>query len=339
MRATRSTRRRLSIGAVLAAVLAVASLVPAGASDARGAPLELHVVVEPGATMSFLDAAILHATRSVRVEIYELADPTVEADLANRAAHHVAVYVLVDRAYAGRSANAPAVAWLRAHHVQVRWANASAIFHEKAVVLDATTAYVGTGNLQAKYYATTRDFWLKDTDRADVAAIDATFDVDWTGAAPTTAPGGADLVWSPGSEATFLAAIARAKHSIALESEEMDADKVVNALIDAARRGVVVHVTMTYDSSWVWAFKELTAGGVAVHLYYGETPLYIHAKAICIDCSLGAHPSGTLLVGSQNLSTSSLQYNRELSIKTRAPSVVAAIDRVLRSDFAGGAAY
>jgi phosphatidylserine/phosphatidylglycerophosphate/cardiolipin synthase-like enzyme len=101
----------------------------------RTATPALHVVVEPNATMGFLDRAISGARHSVLVEMYELADPTVERDLAARAAAHVAVQVLLDRDGDGGSVNAPAYSWLTSHHVPVRWANGSEIFHEKAVVV------------------------------------------------------------------------------------------------------------------------------------------------------------------------------------------------------------
>ena len=50
-----------------------------------------------------------------------------------------------------------------------------------------------TANLTSRYYATSRDFLVVDTSRADVAAITAVFDADFTQAA--VRPGeGSDLV-------------------------------------------------------------------------------------------------------------------------------------------------
>jgi len=43
-----------------------------------------------------------------------------------------------------------------------------------------------------------------------------------------------------------------------------------------------------------------------------------------------------LFVGSENFSTSSLSYNRELGVVTRSPHTVAAVAHVVRSDFASG---
>lgn len=278
------------------------------------------------------------AKHTVLVEMYELADPSFLSELYAARSRHVTVQVLLDKDYDAGSVNAPAYAALVAHHVAVHWTNASEIYHEKAVVVDAT-AYVGTGNLTAEYYATTRDFWIVDTQPADVAAIAATFHTDWRGAPPTTGPRGVDLVWSPDAEPTFLAAIAHAHHTIALETEELSDSYVVDALVAAARRHVAVHVTMTDSSEWHAAFNQLVAAGAVVHVDHGEHPVYVHAKALCVDCTHGTHVTGTLLVGSQNLSYSSLAFNRELSLETSAPSLLAPIDAVLRGDFAAASSY
>jgi hypothetical protein len=53
-----------------------------------------------------------------------------------------------------------------------------------------------TANLTSRYYATSRDFLVTDTERADVSAITAVFNADF--GKKTIRPGdGNDLVWSP----------------------------------------------------------------------------------------------------------------------------------------------
>ena len=330
---------RLTACALAGTSLAAAPLGAVGARATSAAVPAFRVVVEPAAGYGFLDRAIAGARHAVLVEMYELADPAIEDALIGAARRHVAVEVLLDQAYSGSTVNQPAYARLLAHHVAVRWAYPGAIFHEKAIVVDAATAYVGSGNLTAKYYATTRDFWVLDTQHADVAAIGAVFRTDWQRGPPTSGPRGADLVWSPNAEPTFLSLIGHAHRSITLESEELSDTYVVNALVAAARRHVAVHVTMTYSSAWRAAFDELVAAGAKVHVDRGEHPIYVHAKALCIDCATGAHASGTIVVGSQNLSYSSLAFNRELSIRTTAHAVVAPIDAVLRADFLAASPY
>jgi phosphatidylserine/phosphatidylglycerophosphate/cardiolipin synthase-like enzyme len=187
-----------------------------------------------------------------------------------------------------------------------------------------------TGNLTPQYYATTRDFVVIDRQPADTEGIEKVFASDWAGAAPSSAPAGGDLVWSPGSESQIIALIDSATHSVVLENEEMDAAPIEDALEADARRGVSVTVIMTSDSQWDSAFSHLEVAGVRVVLYPdAASTLYIHAKAIDVD-------GATSFIGSENFSTASLGYNRELGIITSSAGVVGPLSTVLSSDALGG---
>jgi phosphatidylserine/phosphatidylglycerophosphate/cardiolipin synthase-like enzyme len=108
-------------------------------------------------------------------------------------------------------------------------------------------------------------------------------------------------------------------------------------LAAAARRGVNVTITMTADSEWDQAFAELARAGAHIRLYRDvSSALYIHAKAIVADAGRAGQ---RVLVGSQNFSVASLDYNRELGIRTRAPAAVAAISATLTGDYAAATPY
>ena len=226
------------------------------------------------------------AKHTVLVEMYELADPSFLSELYAARSRHVTVQVLLDKDYdAGsgtrlRTRRSSRTTWRCTGPTRAR----STTRRRSSWTRRPTS---GPGNLTAEYYATTRDFWIVDTQPADVAAIAATFHTDWRGAPPTTGPRGVDLVWSPDAEPTFLAAIAHAHHTIALETEELSDSYVVDALVAAARRHVAVHVTMTDSSEWHAAFNQLVAAGAVVHVDHGEHPVYVHAKALCVDCTHG----------------------------------------------------
>ncbi len=86
---------------------------------------------------------------------------------------------------------------------------------------------------------------------------------------------------------------------------------------------------MTRDSEWTSHFDALSAAGVAVRTYADSSSvLYIHAKAIVVD-------GRQAFVGSENFSTASLDYNRELGLITGAPGVVATVAATLAGDWAG----
>ena len=79
--------------------------------------------------------------------------------------------------------------------------------------------------------------------------VHSVFNADFAGDQDEPTPSGADLAWSPGSEPALPALIGSARHSLAVENEEMENAPIVSALVAVARFGVGIQVTMTYDSS------------------------------------------------------------------------------------------
>jgi cardiolipin synthase len=152
------------------------------------------------------------------------------------------------------------------------------------------------------------------------------------------APDGADLVWSPtNAQAAILAVIGAARHTLAVENEEMGDPVITSALEAAARRGVDVTITMTAESDWDSAFSALVKAGAHVRTYKDSTSvLYIHAKAVVADAG---RSDGQLFVGSENFSAASLQRNRELGLRTTNKSVISAVAAVLSADYAGGTSF
>jgi cardiolipin synthase A/B len=317
----------------------VTTVAPVNAGASRGpAGLggSLRLLIEPQAGIGPIYRLITAAHSSVDLTMYELADPAAEADLAADAARGVTVRVILDQ-HLEKVRNAAAFGYLRRHGVHVRWAPAGTTYHQKTLTIDRATSVIMTGNLVAEDYPDTRDFAVVDTRRADVAAIVATFDADFAGRA-ITPPDGTDLVWSPtNAQSTVLSVIGGATHTLAVEDEEMDDPAVTSALAAAARRGVDVTLTMTADPEWDQAFAALSRAGVHIRLYPdSSTALYIHAKAIVADAGRRRQ---RVLVGSQNFSVASLDYNRELGILTSDPSVVAGIARTLAADHARASRY
>lgn len=323
-------RAALALSAFALALVAWPGVATNAGATYRGSVSPVtRVWTEPAAGYGFLDSAILHARRSIDLSLYELSDPTIERDLIARARAGVLVRVLLNADYYGREENTAAASTLEAGSVHVAWAPAGTIFHAKYVVVDGDAAYVGTGNLVASDYPSTRDFWVETTDGSDVAAITATFgsDFEHRSVAPVGAQG---LLWSPGSTTVLVGLINSATHSLLVENEEMDNATIEAALSRAVARGVEVKVVMTYSSEWTGALDRLARAGVEVATL-GPSQLYIHAKVICADCSAGG---GTVFIGSENFSTASLDYNRELGLITATPVAVSAVEAAVSGDYA-----
>lgn len=320
-------------GTTLSALAGHSSSAPA----ASAGPFTL--LQEPEAGLTPLRDIISAATKSVKFCIYELADPATEDALIASRNRGVQVQVLLDTAFHGQEANAAAYDKLSAAGVDVRWAPQDTILHEKSLTTDGTRSAIGTGNAQAKFMATSRDFWIIDTDPGDVAAAAATFDQDFTGHVSQAVPG-PHLVWSPGARQTVIARIDAARNTLMATSEELTDRPTAKALERAATRGVPCRIILPAGANNTQTIAAVARAGCQIHHTSAQSDaLYMHSKVLVTD---GQSPDGgdTVLVGSINLSTKSLTEDRELAVlldsRTAGP-IVAAIESTFEKDFAATA--
>lgn len=238
----------------------------------------------------------------------------------------------------GKTANQAAYDDLSSNGVEVRWAWSGTLWHQKSIIRDGNTAAVMTCNLYAPYYPVVRDYAVVTDNRATASGMEATFDNDWnnTNSPPTkgVVPEGSELIWSPGAEPGLVQLIdsARPETTICAEDEQLDSKPIEQALIAAAKRGVSVNLTMTYDASYVDGFNTLVAGGVNVRLYQADAPIYIHSEAISVN-------GDTVYEGSSNFTTAMTNQNRNVGIITRDPEVVRGITSTMAADFEGATPY
>jgi cardiolipin synthase len=299
----------------------------------QGAAQPVSLLVEPAAGFTPVYSLFGQAKHSIDVTMYEFTDVQAEQDLAAAARRGVHVEVILDGKET--SDNEGAYRYLGAHGVKVVWSSSAYYYtHQKTVIVDGSEAVIMTANLTSGYYATSRDFLVLDSVKADVTAITATFNADFAHRSIT--PGdGADLVWSPtNSQARMLALINGATRSLRIYSEEMGDTVIENALIAAAKRGVDVQVcgeneNGEYDS----AYARLARAGVHIAYYSNPDGFYIHGKVIEADYGTS---HAQVFVGSENFSSTSLTRNRELGLIVSTPSVLSAIATAFAADFQRG---
>jgi len=280
-------------------------------------------------------AFINTATKTLDMTMYEFVDTSAQADLIALAKKGVAVRVILDQNLEMAS-NEAAYNALTAGGVSCHWANTKyAATHQKTITVDDKTSMILTLNLTSRYYSTTRDFAITDTNAADVAEIEKVFNDDFTNATvtPTKAT---SLIWSPNlSEAALEAFINAAQHTLLVENEEMGNSTIVTDLANRAKAGVAVTVIMTNDdNAYESEFETLTKAGVKVYTYPDNTTaLYIHAKVMIEDQGYAAE---TMYIGSINFSTASMTENRELGQTLQVSSVILSAYNTLVSDYQGG---
>jgi cardiolipin synthase A/B len=330
-------RRAVTVVAMATTVLTCfgcVALTNSPAPTARAADADYQLIQEPDAGYAPIIGLISGATGSVRMTMYELTDPAAVKALIDDHHRGVDTRVILDAAFHGRQTNTDAFQQLSDAGVGVRWAPNGVIYHQKTITVDDATAAVGTGNLEPQYYSTSRDAWVLDTNPTDVAAIAAAFDIDYTTAPsgrPPEATPAPNLIWSPMARASFLQHIDQATRSIDVTNQELKDRAVVSALDKAASRGVQCRIVMTENPAWAKSVAEVSAAGCSVHLFPNtESGLYIHEKMLLTD-------NTSLIIGSQNLSTTSLVENREVSLDLDtaiAPELISAVESTFNADYA-----
>ncbi|MEU6064689.1 phospholipase D-like domain-containing protein [Streptomyces sp. NPDC047082] len=222
----------------------------------------------------------------------------------------------------------------------MKWSSSTFVYtHQKTITVDGVKSLVLTGNLTSQYYATSRDYGVFDNDTRDVASIEKVFNADYAGSAITPTDGD-HLLWSPtDSRNRLLSVINAATASLDVEELELSDSAVVNAIVARVKAGVAVRVVVENPSSYASAVSAIDAAGGTVVGYSDPNGFYIHAKAMVADYGRSTQQAEA---GSMNISSNSLNNNRELGLILTgtgvANAVVTTIETTFNSDYAGGTA-
>jgi cardiolipin synthase A/B len=292
----------------------------ADASGARG------LFVEPddgrAPVLDELDAA----RRSIDLSIYLVTDPETFAALARAERRGVAVRVILEEHPFGGFGDPEDVRrQLEEIGAEVRWARSDIrFFHIKSFVIDDDVALIMNLNLTRSAFQSNREFGIVTSFPRDVAHADAIFEADWTNA--ETVPAGPLVVSPTSSRSTLTALIADADRSIDIYAEVVRDRAIVAQLVAAESRGVEVRMLVPKDEEEEaqGLLFDLVDDGVEVGVL--SSP-YIHAKAIVVD-------GERAFVGSQNLTATSLDDNRELGLIVAEPANVERLAGVFATDFA-----
>lgn len=289
----------------------------------------VHLLVEPDDGKRRLTRPIRAATHSLDLTMYLLTDHTLIHDLEYAAANGVHVRVILEPTPFGNdvssiSANQSAYDQLYAADIPVRWSSHRFLLtHQKTMIIDGATAYVLTMNWSRSAFSLNREFGVIDGNPADVREAEAIFDADWTGGTPILSD--PNLFVSPvNSRARLLALLARAHRTVDVYAEEVQDPEMELALVAAAHRRVRVRlISNAGDSTNAPGIARLRAGGVHIHLL---TSPYIHAKMVLVD-------GRWAFVGSENISTSSLDQNRELGVLVADPDALSRLASTFEQDW------
>jgi DNA/RNA endonuclease YhcR with UshA esterase domain/HKD family nuclease len=345
----RDRKRAMSLAAVLA--MAIGMLVvpaasglaqtasrPATRSSAGGpgfptvqATSDTHLLVEPSAGPTPIVDAIEGAKHSIDLEMYLITDHRVEQALIAAAARGVKVRVILDRTPEGLVSDAVTADQLLAQNgVDVHYAPSRFTFdHSKAMVIDNRLAFIGSANDTYDGLDHNREYVVETNSPAVVDTLLDVFSADWNGRPVGAAPR-STLILSPHSQHDFVALIDHARRDLLIEEEESPDPALKAALAAAAKRGVdvtLVEAATSSNVSGVGAYELSQLSQSGVHVVIVRHP-YIHAKLIISDRDV--------FIGSENMSFTSLEDNREIGVIWKNPPFLATLMDQVHQDAAGG---
>ncbi|MBU2753457.1 GTP-binding protein [Acidithiobacillus sp. CV18-2] len=283
--------------------------------------------IEPQAGPAPLVQIVDQAKHQVDVGVYYLSDRKLLDALTAAALRGVQVRVIIDsKPYHMRP-------WqvhkeereIRATGAELHWApyrftshgDQYAFYHAKYLCND-TECEIGTANFSWSAFHHNREYLWVTHDPVLVRAVHAVFAADWE---QRRAPAFThrDLVLSPGTSVQQLLEIIQQPGPLDVESEELGKySPVLDALAaKGADLRLILPATLSAEDRENVAFLRAHACQVR---FLPEKPVYLHAKMM-----VGARLA---FVGSENVSETSLQKNREMGVVLRDEAL-----SVLRAQF------
>lgn len=301
------------------------------------------VIVLPDAGRTPLLKAIQDAKDSLQVAAYKLTDDTVVGALVEAAQRGVHIEILLTKNMYRheRQVDQSQTRTAQFERVGIKVYEAPEYFeqlHYKMLVVDKNYALVSTGNWDAESFdghtteKPARDFMVTLTEDNAIKELLDFFYKD-VRREPTSSTR-THFIWSPDAgRKPFVTLIASAKKSLWIYQQDIQDSTLVNAMADAARRGIEVRLLMMpypFDKSKddnLPHQRHLKDMGAQVRLM---THFYGHAKVMILDAG---EESEKIYVGSANFYPQSLEKNRELGVVLENADAVECLKTVFLRDW------
>jgi phosphatidylserine/phosphatidylglycerophosphate/cardiolipin synthase-like enzyme len=285
------------------------------------------LLIGPEAWTTDVVPAIGGAVSSIDMLMYQLSrDDAVDALVAAATERDVTVRVVLDR---NQPVNQEAREALTAAGIEVRSSSPDFRYaHAKLLVIDHAEAIIMSGNLNGSS-AFERNYAVIDLDPEDLADAQAVFDADWEasgGSALEPDLSCTRLVVSPLNSRDRLSALyTGAGDHLDAELMSITDRPLLDALEARAAAGIPVRVLLavpSFVSANQATAAELAGRGIPVKFME-----HLHAKLVLAD--------DLAFVGSENMSTTSLDRNREVGLFVDGDAAAAAASR-FETDWTAG---
>ncbi|MCL4397918.1 phospholipase D-like domain-containing protein [Patescibacteria group bacterium] len=282
-------------------------------AEVLGENTNLTLFIEPDDGRAPLLNYINASQNQILTEVYILSDKEIGSALASRSA--ITKILLEEHPFGGGNFNQKTKDWLGNI---VRWTNPDfTLTHQKSMVFDDAVVCILNMNLSATAFSKNREYNICSENKEDVAEVTNIFNADWN--RKDFSPADPNLVVSPvNSRAKLTAFISGAQKSLDIEMEVVSDDQMVNLLTDKAKN-IPVQILVPNP-------KDVANSPVPGAQVKSLKKPYPHAKLIIVD-GVRAY------TGSVNLTTQSLDQNRELGILVSQTDILDRLNQTFAKDW------
>ena len=291
-----------------------------------GTTTNLFLFEEPFSGKEPILSAIRDAQKEIDIEVYLLSDSDIIASLVSACQKGVVVRVMLEEhPFGGGDINQKTEQSLQNSCVQLQWTNpVFSLTHEKTIVIDTNEVFILNQNLTASSFSKNREYDIIDRNTADIKEVKNIFDADWQRNSVSLSD--ENLVVSPVNSRDRLTSLMNtAVQTLSIETEVIDDPSVMHLLLQKA---TTLHVRLIVPS-----FTQIAANKKNVEKLLSQnievktlSSPYVHAKLILSD-------EKKAYIGSVNLTTQSMDENREVGIIVAQPDIIGQLVQDYESDW------
>jgi cardiolipin synthase len=281
------------------------------------------IFIGPTGLKQKLVALIASARTSLDVLIYEIDDADVIAALVSAKKRGVVVRMVIDRNNQGSAKTTLIAGGVDVH-------DSSSIFpyaHAKSMLIDKTRSVIMSMNMNSYSINGERNYGAVSSEPGDAEDLAKVFEADFAGTPMSVELGCSKLLVAPlNARPRILDLIASTKSKLVMSVMYLSDPALLQATLDRAAAGVPTRIILA-DPGWIMG-NDATAQKLAaakIHVKYMKA-LDCHAKLIVSD--------DRAFVGSENMSSNSIDANREVGIIVSNPPSVAPIEKQFEADWA-----
>lgn len=253
----------------------------------------------------------INSSNQVLTTVYILSDPETITAIASKSAR----ILLEEHPFGGNNLNQKTKTVLGDI---VKWSNPYyALTHEKTIIFDNRLVCILDMNLTKTAFDKNREYNICSEEKADVTEATNIFNADWnrTDYAPTDP----HLVVSPiNSRGKLTALINSAQKSLDIEIEVFTDEQMISLVSQKA-----LNIPVRLIVPEIKSVNNPVISGVQTR--YLKNP-YPHAKLIIVD-------NERAYTGSVNLTTQSMDQNRELGILISQPNIIEKLNETFAKDW------